>query len=112
MEELVEAQLAEDRVSVFALGHHEHVRVQPPVLLVADHVFDPLPPQVRPRLLYHKQVAPSQEEAVAGYVEPLPPEIGKDILFFTSVHTTAYYTSLQCSLVHVAARGIPLIDTC
>ena len=109
MEELVEAQLAEDRVSVFALGHHEHVRVQPPVLLVADHVFDPLPPQVRPRLLYHKQVAPSQEEAVAGYVEPLPPEIGKDILFFTSVqlHIIHLYR-----VVHVAARGIPLIDIC
>ena len=70
MEELVKAQFAQHGVSVF--GPDERVRAQPAVLLVADHVLDPLPAQVRPRLLYHKQVAPGQEEAVAGYVEPFP----------------------------------------
>ena len=70
VKELVQAEPAQHRISLS--GGKEDVGVEPAVLLVADHVLDPLPTQVRPRLLYHKQVAPGQEKTVAGNVESLP----------------------------------------
>ena len=74
VQELVQAEPAQHRISAAALlaPRQEDVGVEPAVLLVADHVLDPLPPQVRPRLLYHEQVAPGQEKTVAGNVESLP----------------------------------------
>ena len=65
------------------------------MLLVPDHVFDPLPPQVRPRLLYHEQVAPSQEETVAGYVEPLPSGKSENII---EMSLAAYYARSSLAL--------------
>ena len=89
MKELVSCQFGESRhiSSANFFRRCGQIGGHPFVLLVPQHVLDPLPTQVGLALLQDEQVGKGEQESVTGNVEALPPETAFETRFFTQKFT-------------------------